>query len=187
MRSKVDADLIRPGSFSTIFAMWQGNVISIHIARAASAPMDSVTEVRAVPGRGLEGDRYFLGTGVYSKQSSFGGREVTLIETETVEALLGGVLNAEGERLGLELSPADTRRNIATAGVPLNHLVDREFWVGGVRLRGTRLCEPCKYLEDLTQRGVLGGLIHRGGLRAQILTEGVIRVGDVVRPDTPAR
>ena len=69
-----------------------------------------------------------------------------------------------------------------TSGVPLNHLVDREFWVGSVLMLGTRLCEPCKYLEGLTQQGVMGGLIHRGGLRARILTEGVIRVGDAVRP-----
>lgn len=167
--------------------MWQGTVVSIHIAPAASAPMESVPEVRAVPGRGLEGDRYFLGTGFYSQKASVGGREVTLIETEAVEALLTGVLNAEGDRLGIALSAAETRRNIATAGVPLNHLVDREFWVGQVRLRGTRLCEPCKYLEGLTKPGVLGGLVHRGGLRARILTEGVIRVGDVIRPDPPAR
>jgi MOSC domain-containing protein YiiM len=80
------------------------------------------------------------------------------------------------------VTAAETRRNIATTGVPLNHLVDREFSVGEVRLRGTRLCEPCKYLEGLTRPGVMGGLVHRGGVRAQILNEGVIRVGDVIRP-----
>ena len=163
-------------------AMWQGNVMSIHIAREASAPMHVVTEVRAVPGRGLEGDRYFLGTGHYSGRPSHGGREVTLIEMESIEALWRGVVNASGERLGIKLSPADSRRNIATAGVPLNHLVDREFWVGTVRMRGARLCEPCTYLEGRTQPGVVAGLVHRGGLRASILTEGVIRAGDVVRP-----
>jgi len=63
--------------------------------------------------------------------------------------------------------------------------VDREFWVGEVRLRGTRLCEPCKYLDGLTQSGVMGGLIHRGGLRARILNDGVIRVGDAVRQAPP--
>ena len=165
--------------------MWQGTVVSIHVAKAAGEPMETVAEARAVPGRGLEGDRYFLGRGVYSPRPSYGGREVTLIEVEAVEALFDGVQNAEGHRLGLKLSPAETRRNIATAGVPLNHLVDREFWVGEVVLRGTRLCEPCKYLEGLTQPGVLGGLVHRGGLRAQILTEGTIRSGDRVRPKTP--
>jgi hypothetical protein len=162
--------------------MWEGTVVSIHIAPEASVPMQPITEVRAFPGRGLDGDRYFAGTGFYSKTSSYGGREVTLIEIEAVEALFGGVLNASGERFGVKLSAADTRRNIATSGVPLNHLVDHEFRVGAVLMRGTRLCEPCKHLDDLTQPGVMSGLIHRGGLRAQILSEGVIRVGDAVSP-----
>ena len=161
--------------------MWEGTVVSIHVAAEASAPMQSITEVRAFPGRGLEGDRYFAGTGFYSSTPSYGGREVTLIEIEAVEALFGGVLGAEGKRLGIKLAAADARRNITTSGVPLNHLVDSEFWVGGVLMRGTRLCEPCKHLDDLTQSGVMSGLIHRGGLRAQILSEGVIRVGDTVR------
>jgi MOSC domain-containing protein YiiM len=162
--------------------MWEGTVVSIHVAPEASAPMQPVIEVRAFPGRGLEGDRYFNGTGFWSKTSSHGGREVTLIEIEAVEALFGGVANAAGERPGIKLAAADSRRNIATAGVPLNHLVDREFRVGAVLMRGTRLCEPCKHLDDLTQRGVMTGLIHRGGLRAQILSEGVIHVGDAVHP-----
>ncbi len=164
--------------------MWQGSVVSIHIAPAASAPMVTLAEVRAVPGRGLEGDRYFLGTGRYSPRPSAGGREVTLIELEAVEALEHGILNAAGERLGIKITAAETRRNVATSGVPLNHLVDHTFWVGGVRMRGTRLCEPCTYLEDVVARPrLMSGLLHRGGLRAQILTDGVIHVGDVVRPD----
>ena len=162
--------------------MWQGSVVSIHIARDATSPMESLTEVRAVPGRGLEGDRYFHGRGTYSARASVGGREVTLIESESVEALFGGIVNADGQTLGIKLPAGDARRNIVTVGAPLNHLVDREFWVGGVLLRGTRLCEPCKHLEDLTRQGVLGGLVHRGGLRARILNEGPIHVGDVVRP-----
>jgi hypothetical protein len=144
--------------------------------------MESVPLARAVPGKGLEGDRYFAGRGFYSPRPSVGGRELTLIEVEAVEALFRGIVNAEGETLGIKLSPMETRRNIATVGVPLNHLVDREFWVGEVLLRGTRLCEPCKHLEGLTQKGVFAGLVHRGGLRAQILTEGIIRVGDIIRP-----
>ena len=104
-------------------------------------------------------------TGFYSKTSSHGGREVTLIEIEAVEALFGGVLNAAGERFGIKLAAADARRNIATSGVPLNHLVYREFWAGAVLMRGTRLCEPCEYLDDLAPRGVMSVLIHRGSLR----------------------
>ncbi len=164
--------------------MWEGRVVSIHLAPEAAAPMELRTAARAVPGRGLEGDRYFTARGFYSKRASAGGREVTLIEMETIEALSSSIENADGETLGIKLTAAETRRNIATAGVPLNHLVGREFWVGEALLQGTRLCEPCKHLEDLTQRGVLGGLIHRGGLRARILTEGIIRVGDAVRPKT---
>jgi MOSC domain-containing protein YiiM len=163
--------------------MWEGHVVSLHLGRRAGAPLEVVPEVRAVPGRGLEGDRYFLGQGYYSDRSSPGGREVTLIEMETLEALEHGTLNAGGEKLGVKIAAVETRRNIATAGVPLNHLVGRAFWVGSVQMRGTRLCEPCQYLEDLTKRpGILGALVHRGGLRAQILNEGLIRVGDVVRP-----
>lgn len=162
--------------------MWEGRVVSIHIAAEAGAPMTSVAQARAEPGRGLEGDRYWSGRGHYSPRPSPGGRELTLIEMETIEALATGIESADGDQLGIEISAAETRRNIATAGVPLNHLVNREFWVGGVRLRGTRLCEPCKYLESLTRPGLMAALIHRGGLRAQVLTPGEIRVGDVIRP-----
>jgi len=100
------------------------------------------------------------------------GREVTLIEIEAIEAL-------ESER-NIAITPGATRRNVVTRGVPLNHLVGREFQLGAVRLRGTRLCEPCTYLESLTQQDVLSGLIHRGGLRAEIVTGGTIRVEAVV-------
>jgi len=153
---------------------WQGSVVSIHVTREAGAPMVVVPEARALSGHGLDGDRYATGRGHYSPRPSQGGREITLIETETIDAL--------GD-LGVKVSAAETRRNVATRGVPLNHLVDRVFRVGEVRLRGTRLCEPCKYLDGLTGDGVMAALVHRGGLRAQILGEGVIRVGDVVRPE----
>ena len=151
---------------------WKGTVVSIHIAATATGPIVPVEEVRAVTSRGLEGDRYFHHTGTYSKKPG-PDREVTLIEIEAIEALK--------RDHGIELDPGASRRNIVTRGVPLNHLVDREFRIGEVILRGMRLCEPCAHLERLSQKGVLRGLIHRGGLRAQILTEGVIRVGDTVK------
>ena len=81
---------------------------------------------------------------------------------------------------GVELAAGDARRNIVTRGVALNHLVGKEFTVGNVRIRGIRLCEPCDHLERLTGKPVLKGLLHRGGLRAQILTEGTIHAGDEV-------
>lgn len=146
--------------------------------------MQSIAEVRALPGRGLEGDRYFAGTGYYSKTPSHGRREVTADRDRDHRGALPRRAQRCRGRLGIKLAAADARRNIATSGVPLNHLVDREFCVGTVLMRGTRLCEPCKYLEELTQHGVMSGLIHRGRLRAQILSEGVIHVGDTVRPKT---
>jgi MOSC domain-containing protein YiiM len=164
-------------------AMWQGSVVSLHIAPEAGAPLATVADVRAVVGRGLEGDRYCSGRGHYSNAPSRGGREVTLIEMEAVEALLDGLLEAPGTSAPLKLTAAETRRNIATRGVPLNHLVNRTFRVGEVLLRGTRLCEPCRYLDGLTRPGVMALLIHRGGLRAQVLTGGIIRVGDTIQPE----
>lgn len=135
--------------------------------------MQAVPQARAVPGRGLEGDRYFAKTGTYSDRPGT-GRELTLVESETVEAL--------EREYGVKLSPGETRRNITTRGVAVNHLVDREFRVGEVRLRGVRLCEPCAHLQSLTHEKVLPGLVHRGGLRCDILTEGVIRAGDTIEP-----
>jgi len=150
--------------------MGHGTVVSVFLAKAAGAACSPVREVRAVPGKGLEGDRYFQGIGTFSKPKP--DRELTLIEIESLEAL--------SRDYGIELGPQETRRNIVTRGVPLNHLVGRDFKVGEVTVRGIRLCEPCSHLEGLTKKGVISGLIHRGGLRAQILTEGVIRVGDGV-------
>ena len=97
---------------------------------------------------------------------------MTLIEVEAIEAL--------GREYQIALESSLARRNIVTRGVALNHLVEREFRVGAVLLRGTRLCEPCMHLEKLSQPGAMRGLIHRGGLRAEILTGGTIRVGDEV-------
>jgi len=151
--------------------MFRGKVVSLYTARDAAVPMESREEVKAVAGKGLEGDRYFEGTGHWSKTPGV-SREVTLLELETIEAL-------EREK-NIAIAPGAVRRNIVTRGVPLDHLVGREFQVGAVRLRGTRLCEPCAYLEGLTQKGVLAGLIHRGGLRAEIVTGGTIRVQDAI-------
>src|SRR5437667_12070314 len=106
--------------------MFRGNVVSLYIARGAAVPMESIHEVKAVAGHGLEGDRYFDGKGHWSKTPGV-GREVTLIEIETVEAL-------EREK-NIAIAPGAARRKVVTRGVPLNHLVGREFQVGGVRLR----------------------------------------------------
>jgi MOSC domain-containing protein YiiM len=103
-----------------------------------------------------------------------GKRAVTLIEREAIEGAR--------REYDVELAESETRRNLVTERVPVNHLVGKEFTVGGVRMRGYELAEPCGYLEELTRAGVRRALIHRGGLRAEILEDGRIRRGDEVRP-----
>jgi len=148
-----------------------GMVVSIHIAPTGAAAMKSTKQVAAVLGRGLEGDRYFSHLGTYSNDPGT-GRHVTLIEIEAIEALK--------RDYDIDLPPALTRRNIVTRSMPLNHLVGCKFKIGEVTLRGTRLCEPCSHLEKLTRPGVIRGLIHRGGLRAEIIVGGMIQVGNKI-------
>jgi MOSC domain-containing protein YiiM len=154
--------------------MFEGTVVHIHVGPQRRQPMRARAEVKAVPGHGLEGDRYARLDGTFSEKDR-PGQQVTLVEAESLEAL---------ERdYQIHLEPGATRRNITTRGVPLNHLVGREFLIGEVRMRGIRLCEPCSHLERLCNQDLVKGLRHRGGLRAQILNEGVIRVGDRVTGD----
>jgi MOSC domain-containing protein YiiM len=154
----------------------QGTVVSIHIAATGAAPTSAVANANVIVGRGLEGDRYYSQLGTYSNQAG-SGREVTLIEVEAIEAL-----KREYE---VQLEPGQSRRNIVTRGIALNHLVEQEFRIGDVVLRGTRLCEPCTHMEKLTVKGAMRGLIHRGGLRAEIISGGAIRVGDVIHVQKP--
>lgn len=149
-----------------------GSVVGIFVAPRGEATVEPRDEVMAVAGRGLEGDRYFEGTGTYS-QTPGTGRHVTLIESEA--------LDAAAKEYGVDLPPGASRRNIVTEGIALNHLVGKEFIVGGVRLRGMRLCEPCAHLSKLTGKPVVKALIHRAGLRADILEGGPIHVGDAVQ------
>jgi MOSC domain-containing protein YiiM len=151
--------------------MWNGKVESIYIAAAAQGPMQAVAEAVAIPGEGLAGDRYALKLGTFYKPEP--DYELTLIEVEAIEAIQ--------REYGVELDAGAARRNLVTRGVALNHLVDKEFTIGDVRIRGIRLCEPCDHLERLTGKPLIKALRHRGGLRAQILTPGTIHAGDEVR------
>lgn len=148
-----------------------GLVEHIHIATVAGASVRAVETARAVAGVGLEGDRYASGKGHY--QDTGVSRDLTLVEAEVVEALVG--------EHGIELAPGETRRNLTTRGINLNGLVGRRFWIGEVLCEGTRLCEPCQYLAELTSKPLLRALVHRGGLRADVLRGGVIRRGDGIR------
>jgi len=148
------------------------NVIAIHVAADESGPMVSIAQVRAVAGKGLEGDRYFDVVARDGKTDKT-GRHATLIESEALTAL---------ERdYHLALRPEQSRRNILTRGVALNHLVGREFRIGDAVFKGIRLCEPCRHLEKLSGMPVMRGLLHRGGLRAEIVRDGLIRTGDTIQ------
>jgi MOSC domain-containing protein YiiM len=148
--------------------MSNGSVIDICIGAKRGGALMSVSEVRAVAGKGLEGDRNFKRRGAKPDE------ELTLIEIEAIEDYR--------RTSGKDFSPADARRNVVTRGVSLNELVGREFQVGSVRVRGLELCEPCSHLARLTgHKDIVRGMLHRCGLRAQILLDGVIRVGDEVK------
>jgi hypothetical protein len=144
-----------------------GTVEGIWIAEAAGTPAVACEAVRAMAGRGLEGDRHVAGTGTFP--SGLPGSALTLIEAEVCESFEPA------------LEPGEHRRNVATRGIDLNALVGREFAIGAVRCRGMRLCEPCTVVQRYAGRPVLRALVHRGGLRADILEDGEIRVGDEVR------
>jgi MOSC domain-containing protein YiiM len=157
--------------------MFRGQVVAIYTAPETGAPMQSRDDVSAVAGVGLDGDRYATGAGKYADKVDDGRRAVTLIEREAVAAA--------GREYDVEIGEHETRRNVVTEGVPLNHLVGRTFRVGDVTLRGLRLAEPCAYLEGLTRPGVRRALVHRAGLRAEILEGGTLRVGDPVEVADP--
>jgi MOSC domain-containing protein YiiM len=146
-----------------------GEVVEINVSPEHEMLPEPVPKVRAVPGRGIEGDRnFFEGPGTQPERE----RELTLIATEALDAL--------AEEHGIDLTAAESRRNVATRGIDLNQLEGRRFRVGDVECEGIELCEPCRHLQGLTKPGVVRGLVHRGGLRAAILTEGEIAVGDEV-------
>ena len=144
-----------------------GTVEAIFVAPEAGAAARSVEVVRAIAGRGLEGDRHTTGQGTFP--SGPPGSALTLIEAEVCESFAPA------------LTADEHRRNLVTRGIDLNALVGHEFLVGAVRCRGTRLCEPCTVVDGYAARPILRALVHRGGLRADILEDGEIRVRDSVR------
>ncbi len=147
-----------------------GTLTAIYISPTAELLPHSVPCARVLAGRGIEGDRYACGGGTFSSYQ--GARDITFIEEEALEQFT--------REYGQTLDAAQARRNLLTRGVRLNDLVGCEFTVGAVRMRGLRLCEPCAHLARLTGMKVLPGLVHRGGLYAQILQDGELAVGDAV-------
>jgi hypothetical protein len=147
-----------------------GTVELIALTAEAEGPMKAVSEAEAVQGRGLLGDRYERKAGTFSDPRGR-GYDLTLVEAEALEEL---------SEKGVELAPIEARRNIVVRGIALDDLIGRRFRVGEVECFGQRRCEPCSHLERLTQPGVLRGLVHRGGLRADVLSSGRLRTGNRV-------
>jgi hypothetical protein len=151
----------------------RGRVEAIALAETATGAMRQVDRARARAGRGLDGDRYAAKAGTFTPSSDTArGYDLTLIEAEVLDQLA----LPDGGRIGY----ADARRNVVTRGLGLNALVGRRFRVGEVECLGQRLCEPCAHLERLTTAGVLRELIHRGGLRADVLTDGYLGTGAAI-------
>jgi MOSC domain-containing protein YiiM len=151
-------------------AMNDATIVGIFTAPEERAAVEPRAEVRAVPGRGLEGDRYFEAASDPAERDPT--KEVTIISSE-------GLKEARDEH-GLQLEPGEHRRNLVTKGVDLSGLIGKDFAIGEVRLRGLEDNPPCRYLEKLTGKKLIKPLVRHGGIRAQILDEGTIRVGDVV-------
>ncbi len=148
-----------------------GTVAAIALAERATGEMHPVGHARALANRGLDGDRYAAKAGTFTPANDTArGYDLTLIEAE----VLDGLTLPDGRRL----SYAEARRNVVTRGIALNALVGRRFRVGDVECLGQRLCEPCSHLERLTTKGALRGLIHRGGLRVDVLNDGEVTTGD---------
>ena len=146
-----------------------GCVEGIYIIDTHGELPEPVESVRAIAGRGLEGNRYFFDGDAPS------GQALTLIAAEAVEAM--------DREHGISIEPRESRRNVVTRGIDVNELVGRRFRVGAVECRGVELCEPCAGLQAMTKPGVIKGLVHRGGLNADILSDGEISVGDAVVAD----
>ena len=148
-----------------------GRIEHIHIARTEGGALESVSEIEAIAGFGLVGDRY----ATFDHDAEYdGGQDLTLVEAEALERLAA--------EEGIHLEPGATRRNVTTRGIALNDLVGKTFSVGGVKAQGVELCEPCNHLQQSIGKPILRPLAHRAGLRAHLLTSGKIRVGDAVMP-----
>ena len=162
--------VLRP---ATVAPDLHGTVEALAIARAAEAPMQVLEVAFARAGRGLDGDRYADGAGTFSSRGDRRpGYDLTLIAAEVLD---------EPAAAGHAVDFAATRRNVLTRGIDVNALVGRRFLIGDVLCEGLRLCEPCVHLDRLNGPSLLRPLIHKGGLRADILTDGEVRPGTPIQ------
>src|SRR5262245_20679024 len=168
MPEEIPVELWR--GYKAASAAWRGSVATIFVTPESEGEMVSVSQVRAFADRGLEGDRFFRDSWNAVNRAD---KAVSLIEDE--------VLRLAAEELGVDSIAQRTRRKFVTRGVPLVELLHREFTVGGVRMRGIRLFEPCGHLVKVSKMpAIFNALNHRSGLKAAILSDGVIKVGDPI-------
>ncbi len=151
-------------------------VIGILFAENAGEPLLAHPSATLIAGKGIVGDRYYSAQGTFSdKLKGAPGLEVTLIEQEKIDDF--------NTTTGLSFTAHDFRRNIVTQNIDLNALVEQEFYVGNVKLKGIMLCEPCAHLEKLLNTKVVKELSHKAGLRAQIIISGDIAISDTITTD----
>ena len=151
-----------------------GKIVKLLISKDPKSTMLSLNQIVLEAGKGIFGDRYYNQEGTFSNKGEIEpDRDVTLIEIEKIDAL--------NKEHNLDITAEDLRRNIVVSNCDLNSLVDKEFQIGEVVLKGLRLCEPCKYLSDkLNNEEVLSQLIHKAGLKAQIIKSGSIDLNSQV-------
>ena len=151
--------------------MFEGRVEGIAIRSVKSGEVKVVDSAVAEAERGLVGDHVWHQ--LAPDEQNVVDKQITLIEAEALEAV-------QAEK-GYSITHVESRRNLLTRGVPLNHLVGVRFRIGGVLLEGQRLCEPCTHLEKLTNKSLISHFLHRCGLRARIVEGGTVKVGDVIQ------
>jgi len=136
--------------------------------------MIQAKSLKFITDKGIEGDRYLLGKGTFTKELlGTPDYQVTLIESEEIDKF-----NSDN---GLNLTYGSFRRNIITQGIKLNSLIGKKFSIGDVVLEGIRYCEPCSYLAKLLGQEVLTQMVGRCGIRAKIILGGIAKSGQDIR------
>ena len=144
-----------------------GQVVQMGIVNSKGDQIQNVDVVEAIKGKGLLNDRKFA-------ENNQKERQVTLIEIENI--------NHFNKISKTSIPPVDFRRNIITKNIKLNDLLDKEFFVGNVKLKAHDLCRPCKYLQEkLKQENFIKEFMHTGGLRCEIMSSGKISIGDLIK------
>tara|TARA_B100000686_G_C16400238_1_gene766935 strand:+ start:63 stop:503 length:441 start_codon:yes stop_codon:yes gene_type:complete len=142
-------------------------IVELSITQETGKEMEKMKILKLIAGKGILTDRYF-------KENNYPEKQITLIESENIDLF--------NQKLGTKNSYIDFRRNVITKNVALNNLIGKKFYLGKVLIKGIILCEPCKYLQDkLKNLNLVKTLVHRGGLRCEILTNGEIKVNDEIK------